>query len=56
MYTLSSIQKYPDILVEPSELSVRKQQPLIAREELDLGFQTLCEGHRTDDEYILPAT
>lgn len=49
-------QKYPDILVEPSELSVRKQQTLIARGELDLGFQTLCDEHRTDDEYILLAT
>lgn len=49
-------QKYPDVTVEPSELSVRRQQPLIARGELDLGFQTLCEGQRTNDEYILLAT
>lgn len=49
-------QKYPDIIVEPSELSVRKQQALIARGELDLGFQTLCDEHRTDDEYLLLAT
>ncbi|MCI9163903.1 MAG: LysR family transcriptional regulator [Lachnospiraceae bacterium] len=49
-------QKYPDIIVEPSELSVRKQQTLIARGELDLGFQTLCDEHRTDDEYLLLAT
>lgn len=49
-------QQYPDIIVEPSELSVRKQQTLIARGELDLGFQTLCDEHRTDDEYILLAT
>lgn len=49
-------QKYPDIIVEPSELSVRRQQTLIARGELDLGFQTLCDEHRTDDEYLLLAT
>lgn len=45
-------QQYPDIIVEPSELSVRKQQTLIARGQLDLGFQTLCDEHRTDDEYL----
>lgn len=48
-------QAYPEITVEPSELSVRKQQPLIACGELDLGFQTLCDEHRTSDEYILLA-
>lgn len=45
-------QKYPDIIVTPQELSVRKQQVLIARGELDLGFLTLCDSHRTSDEYI----
>lgn len=49
-------QKYPDIIVEPSELSVRRQQTLITRGQLDLGFQTLCDEHRTEDEYILLAT
>ena len=49
-------QQYPDIIVEPSELSVRRQQALIARGQLDLGFQTLCDEHRTDDEYLLLAT
>lgn len=49
-------QKYPDITVEPSELSVRRQQAMIAKGELDLGFQTLCSEHRTDDEYILLST
>ena len=49
-------QRYPEITVEPSELSVRRQQTLIGRGELDLGFQTLCDIHRTDDNYILLAT
>lgn len=49
-------QRYPEITVEPSELSVRRQQELIARGQLDLGFQTLCDVHRTDDEYIPLAT
>lgn len=48
--------RYPEVTVEPSELSVRRQQALISRGELDLGFQTLCDVHRTDDEYILLAT
>ncbi len=45
-------QKYPDMIVEPRELSVRKQQPLIAAGALDIGFQTLCDIHKTGDEYI----
>lgn len=49
-------RRYPEITVEPSELSVRKQQMMISRGELDLGFQTLCDIHRTNDEYILLAT
>ena len=45
-------QKYPDMLVTPQELSVRKQQALIADGELDIGFQTVCENQKTGDEYI----
>ena len=45
-------QEYPEITVTPHELSVKKQQPLIARGELDIGFQTLCGQSRTADEYI----
>ncbi|MGL5434794.1 MAG: LysR substrate-binding domain-containing protein [Lachnospiraceae bacterium] len=44
--------EYPDIILTPHELSVRRQQALIARGELDLGFLTLCDKHRTSDEYI----
>lgn len=45
-------KKYPNITVIPHELSVKKQQPLIACGELDIGFQTICENQKTNDEYI----
>lgn len=43
---------FPLITVEPRELSVRRQQELIARGDLDLGFQTLSEEQKTNDAYI----
>lgn len=43
---------YPDMTVEPNELSVFKQQALIARGDLDLGFMTLSQSQRTKDNYI----
>lgn len=43
---------YPDMTVEPNELSVLRQQALIAEGELDLGFMTLCQGQKTKDNYI----
>ena len=43
---------YPDMTVEPNELSVLKQQALIAHDGLDVGFMTLCENQRTKDHYI----
>lgn len=42
----------PGIVVEPRELNVRSQQLLIARGDLDIGFQTLSEQQKTEDEYI----
>ena len=45
-------QEYQDIVVEPRELSVRRQQELIARNDLDIGFQTLSERQKTGDKYI----
>lgn len=45
-------QAYPQVIVEPYELSVYKQQHLIARGDLDIGFQTLSERQKTGDEYI----
>lgn len=43
---------FPEITVEPRELSVRRQQALISRGDLDIGFQTLSEDQKTGDEYI----
>lgn len=45
-------QTFPGITVTPHELSVHRQQALIARGELDIGFMTLCEKHKTRNEYI----
>lgn len=45
-------QNYPEILVMPQELSVRRQQTLIAEGELDIGFQTVCENQKTGDTYL----
>lgn len=43
---------YPNVIVEPHELSVHRQQALIARGDLDIGFQTLSERQKTNDAYI----
>lgn len=45
-------REYPDITVNIHEVSVRRQQQMITRGELDLGFLTLCENQQTDDDYI----
>lgn len=45
-------QTYPNVVVEPHELSVRRQQQLIAQGDLNLGFQTLSERQKTGDAYI----
>lgn len=44
-------RRYPDIVVEPHEMSVRLQQQQIAKGELDIGFMTLRECDRTGDVY-----
>lgn len=46
-------REYPDITINVCEVSVRNQQLMIARGELDIGFMTLRENQQTDDEYIL---
>lgn len=43
---------YPNIIINVREISVHRQQQMIADGELDIGFMTLCEDQRTDDEYI----
>ena len=45
-------KNYPNTIVEPRELSVAKQQPLVASGDLDLGFMTLFPSQRTSDEYV----
>lgn len=45
-------KEFPAIIVTPHELSVKKQQTMIAHGELDIGFLTLCSNHYTSDEYI----
>ena len=42
---------FPQVVVEPWELSVHKQQQMIARGDLDIGFQTLSKKQRTGDAY-----
>lgn len=44
-------QLYPNIIVEPKEGVVRKLQKLISQGELDVGFLTLTEADKTDDNY-----
>lgn len=43
---------YPEMTVEPRELSVRAQQAQIRRGDLDIGFVTLTDNQKTIDEYI----
>ncbi len=45
-------QAYPNVIVEPHELSVHRQQQMISQGNLDIGFQTLSERQRSDSEYI----
>lgn len=43
---------YPNVIVEPHELSVHRQQQMISQGNLDIGFQTLSERQKNDSEYI----
>lgn len=44
--------EYPHIVIKVVEKSVKKQQQLISKGELDLGFMTLRNIQKTEDEYI----
>lgn len=44
-------QAYPEMKLNIHEASVRKQQKMIASGEIDIGFMSLEEGQRTDDDY-----
>lgn len=43
---------FPHITVEPQEIGVRRQLSMISKGYLDLGFVTLAESDKTNDEYI----
>jgi DNA-binding transcriptional LysR family regulator len=45
-------EQYPDIDIRPMELGVKKQRPLIASGELDIGFQNINESQHSHAEYI----
>lgn len=45
-------REFPDISINITETSVRRQHRLIASGELDFGFVTLRENQKTDLEYI----
>ena len=45
-------RQYPDIVINVVEANVRRQQQLISRGEIDVGFVTLRDSQRTNDDYI----
>lgn len=45
-------QRYPNVTVHVIEASVRRQQELIARGEVDIGFVTLQEKQKNGDNYL----
>lgn len=44
-------REYPNLVVVPYELNVFQMQKLVTAGELDLGFMTLFESQRDDNEY-----
>jgi DNA-binding transcriptional LysR family regulator len=44
---------YPSIFINPVEINVRNMQEEIAFGNLNIGFMTLPESQRTDDNYII---
>lgn len=52
----SFYKKYPMIKVEPMEMNVRAQQYEITNGNLDVGFLTLQNHQKTNDEYITLGT
>jgi len=45
-------KKYPNIIIEPIELTVKQQQYEIANGNLTMGFLTLKNHQKSNDEYI----
>ena len=44
--------RYPDVVINVKETSVRNQQELIKKGEVDVGFVTLRENQQTGDTYL----
>jgi DNA-binding transcriptional LysR family regulator len=44
--------EFPQIVVTPVELSVRRQQEMVVRGELDIGFLTVSEDYKSTLRYI----
>lgn len=45
-------KEYPNIIIKIIEVNVRQQQKLISKGEIDIGFMTLKDSQKTDDEYM----
>lgn len=45
-------QQFPHITIEPQEIGVKTQQSMISKGYLDLGFVTLSEKDKTNDEHV----
>ena len=45
-------RQYPNITIEPQEINIHQQLSMIAKGYLDLGFVTLSEEDKTNDEYV----
>ncbi len=45
-------REFPNVTVEPQELSVHAQQERIRKNEIDIGFMTLTENQKTGDSYL----
>ncbi len=45
-------KRYPQLTIEPIEISVKKQISMITQGYLDLGFVTLLEAEKNGNEYI----
>ena len=44
--------RFPHVPIEPMEIGIHRQLDMISRGYLDLGFVTLTENDKTNDEYI----
>lgn len=44
-------ERYPEIVIHIHEASTRKQQKMLSKGELDVGFLSLEPSQRTDDDY-----